>query len=166
MDKNVSHFAPSPQALMGHRGIPALLALHTRGWAPNKAPPSQQRLWRAPPCGSIRRHGNGFLQQKDLCCSVIHVWECTRVFHDALTLCLERGSTGYQDAGGRLAGRQRRTDVHCRAERPSTQVTVLRPWTRSTVATVAPIAPGRSTPIRCQGIAGPPRSAWALAQVR
>jgi hypothetical protein len=28
MDKSVSHFAPPPQALMGYRGIPALLALH------------------------------------------------------------------------------------------------------------------------------------------
>jgi hypothetical protein len=28
MEKNVSHFAPPPQALTGYRGIPALLALH------------------------------------------------------------------------------------------------------------------------------------------
>src|SRR5256885_15876898 len=39
------------------------------------------------------------------------------------------------------------------AERPSRQITVLRPWTRNTVATAAPIAPGRSTPILCQVIA-------------
>ena len=63
----------------------------------------------------------------------------------------EEQDTRMQEAALRAAGVERTFTV--RAERPSRQITVLRPWTRNTVATAAPIAPGRSTPILCQVIA-------------
>jgi hypothetical protein len=48
-----------------------------------------------------------------------------------------------------------------RAERPSRQVTTLRPCARNTVATAAPISPGLRTPTLRQVLACPPPSSHA-----
>jgi hypothetical protein len=92
--------------------------------------------------------------QEDLCCSVMHAREFIRMLHSSLTHVSkgEEQETRMQEAALGTAGVERMCTEH--AERPTRQISALKPWTRDTVATAAPIAPGRSTPILCEVIAG------------
>jgi hypothetical protein len=91
-------------------------------------------------------------------------WQGVSARGGNLLLGYARGAKGaeqetqMQEAAWRAAS-VARTCTEC-AERPSWPITVLRPWPCNTVATVAPTAPGRSTPILSQVIAALLAAPW------